>query len=572
MLRTFRKTAALLLLLLTAGAALAQCEFVCGDTVRDGNGNEYATVRVGALCWTTYNMRAISYADGTPIAKAMIYNSERYNDTVANLANFGRLYTWWSAVNVPEGDDTKPAKDMAGFVQGVCPEGWHIPTVAEMQNLRSVPEKDLHSTDFWVLPNANTNSTGFSEVPGGKFSAELDRFEGLYTNSYMWIDSATSSEWVVACNSRYFCGKAGEESVRKGDGLSVRCVLNYGPLPESCPVVTTDTAFVSSPGNLRLEGHVEDLLGTVESSGFIYGIRKSSLTETVFNESGNHEFIEAEINSLYPCDSIFYVAFLKSSRCTETVYGDTLFIRVPSSISNFPNCGVVYDHEGNKYNTVLIGEQCWTRENMRCKTSPKGTPIPCGNSVYHNFNQPYYFNNTRSQIPDTLKGLLYNWPATLDTSFTAVAHVSFTNRRGICPEGWHVPSDAEWTILENYLQSSDCYVCGENVNAISKALSYNKYWNSNSNDCTPGNDLQSNNSSGFSAMPTGRWERFENNADVFNYINWGSWFWSSTSHLHDNAGDHHYARSRSWWTGDYKIGWYFSGKQVGQAVRCLKNN
>ena len=159
---------------------MAQGEFVCGDTVRDGNGNEYATVRIGALCWTKSNMRAVSYADGTPIAKAMIYNSERYNDTVSNLANFGRLYSWWSAVYVPEGGDAKPEKDTAGFVQGVCPDGWHIPTVEEMNDLRNNPEEDLHSTDFWVLPNANTNSTGFSELPGGKFSAELDCFEGLY--------------------------------------------------------------------------------------------------------------------------------------------------------------------------------------------------------------------------------------------------------------------------------------------------------------------------------------------------------------------------------------------------------
>ena len=565
MLRTLRTTTTLLLLLLTAGAALAQSEFVCGDTVRDGNGNAYATVKIDTFCWMKYNMRALNYADGSAIAKVMVYNSERYSDTAANLANFGRLYSWWSAVNLPEGSTDKPAKDADGFVQGVCPEGWHIPTVSDMYELRNYPEESLHSADFWVQPNANTNSTGFSEVPAGRFSAEFNRFDGLFTNSYIWTDSASSSEWVVACNSRYFCDYAREEQIKKSDALSVRCVLNYGPLPESCPIVSTDTAFVSSSGNLKFEGHVEDLHGTVESSGFIYGSRKSSLTDTVVNKSGNSGFIEAEINGLYPCDSIFYVAFLKSSRCTETVYGDTLFIRVPSSISNFPNCGVVYDHEGNKYNTVIIGEQCWTRENMRCKTSPKGTPIPTGNVV--SFTEPYYYDNTSSPIPDTLKGLLYNWPATIDTSYIAVAHVSFTNRRGICPEGWHVPSDDEWTVLENYLQSSDCYVCGTNVNAISKALSYNKYWANSNTVCTPGNDQQSNNSSGFSAMTVGRREN-----EAFNWTNYASWFWSSTSHLHDEAGNHYYARTRSWWSRDHKIGWYFGGKQVGQSVRCLKNN
>ena len=93
MLRTLRTTTTLLLLLLTAGAALAQGEFVCGDTVRDGNGNAYATVKIDTFCWMKYNVRALNYADGSAIAKVMVYNSERYSDTAANLANFGRLYS-----------------------------------------------------------------------------------------------------------------------------------------------------------------------------------------------------------------------------------------------------------------------------------------------------------------------------------------------------------------------------------------------------------------------------------------------------------------------------------------------
>ena len=98
-----KKTITFMLLLLIAGAAVSQGSFTCGEQISDVEGNTYETVEIGGLCWTKENMKSKTYADGTPIAKAMIYSSSMHPDTNANLATYGRLYTWFSAVNVPEG-------------------------------------------------------------------------------------------------------------------------------------------------------------------------------------------------------------------------------------------------------------------------------------------------------------------------------------------------------------------------------------------------------------------------------------------------------------------------------------
>ncbi|MDY6347568.1 MAG: FISUMP domain-containing protein [Bacteroidales bacterium] len=501
----------------------------------------------------------------------MIYNSERYNDTVANLANFGRLYTWWSAVNVPEGDDVKPAKDTAGFVQGVCPEGWHIPTVAEMQDLRSVPEEDLHSTDFWVLPNANTNSTGFSEVPGGKFSAELDRFEGLYTNSYMWTDSATSSEWVVACNSRYFCNKASEESVRKGDGLSVRCVRVY----EICSEVVTIDAIDTAEGRVKLKGMISDLAGTVESSGFVWGLSDTAITNIV-NSATRGADIFSLVEGVNPCDTIWFAAFAKTSKCTETIYGDTLWFRFPIDMSDSATCApigdalpcpgipVVYDHEGNEYNTVKIGNQCWTKENMRCETSPKGHLKFGENYASHRYA---YYYGTPTDFPLKDRGYFYNWGGAMDTVEIGDINTQLEYpRRGICPEGWHIPSNEEWMALIDYVKTQECYACGDDSENVAKSLASKLYWNYHEDCCAIGNDPSFNNATGFSAVPVGV---------GMTMLVWGSGyttsFWSST--LVDFEDGYRKAGVITFGYGSVKIDTIYGSQSLHQnVVRCIKDS
>jgi len=226
----------------------------------------------------------------------------------------------------------------------------------------------------------------------------------------------------------------------------------------------------------------------------------------------------------------------------------------------------VTDHEGNVYNTVRIGTQCWTRENMRCTTSPNGyLSLGCTDtsSNYNSSNYvPYYYDHTQSNMPFEVRGLLYNWAGAMDTISTDYITESFSGRRGICPVGWHVPSQAEWDTLGIYLASHNEYQCGALGHYyIAKSLAAQNYWDTTGCSCGPGNDLTSNNATGFTAVPTGCYFWIT----VFNYSNRGAYFWASTSRSDVLAGN-------IIMTYDYStLGMGDPTKDRGLAVRCLRD-
>ena len=82
-------------------------------------------------------------------------------------------------------------------------------------------------------------------------------------------------------------------------------------------------------------------------------------------------------------------------------------------------------------------------------------------------------------------GLLYNWKAVTRNSSSSSSNPS--NVQGICPTGWHVPSDAEWTQLTNYVSSQSEYVCGNDEENIAKVLASTTGWNISTNTCAVGN-------------------------------------------------------------------------------------
>ena len=215
--------------------------------------------------------------------------------------------------------------------------------------------------------------------------------------------------------------------------------------------------------------------------------------------------------------------------------GNTLVIDEKSC----PDAQTVTDHEGNVYATVQIGNQCWMRDNLRTTTSPStGTnfviSVGTVSSSYTGKQACWCDNNPATYAPMNF-GLLYNWNAAVDTFNTIYGEtsvntnsnyavsVTFTgHRRGVCPEGWHLPSDAEWTALTNYVSSQSEYTCGGNASYIAKALASTEVWNTFADNCTVGNNLDANNATGFSAIPTGL------EVDVFYAVGKRAYFWSST--------------------------------------------
>jgi uncharacterized protein (TIGR02145 family) len=175
----------------------------------------------------------------------------------------------------------------------------------------------------------------------------------------------------------------------------------------------------------------------------------------------------------------------------------------------------VTDIDGNHYDAVQIGEQIWMAANLRTTRYANGDAIPLG-SVSNTFPCRY----SVPQTDNIYFGYLYNWYAVMQGETSSAANPSGV--QGICPDGWHVPSDAEWAQLMEFCSTQADYVCSGPAATIAKALAAGYGWQSSDAECAVGNDLSFNNNTGFSALPAGFFPGTENSFGVY------ASFWSAT--------------------------------------------
>ena len=186
----------------------------------------------------------------------------------------------------------------------------------------------------------------------------------------------------------------------------------------------------------------------------------------------------------------------------------------------------VTDQDGNTYDFIAYGDQVWTVENAKMVTYRDVTPIPqvTDQTAWANLTTGAwcYYDN------DASKGKLYNWYAVMGIHDTDPN----TPNKEFAPEGWHVPSDAEWTTLENYLIANGYNYDGTTTgNKIAKSMASTTGWNSSIATGAPGNDQSTNNSSGFNAFPVGG----RGNNGSFGSEGYFAFFWSSSESNTDDA-------------------------------------
>ena len=216
----------------------------------------------------------------------------------------------------------------------------------------------------------------------------------------------------------------------------------------------------------------------------------------------------------------------------------------------------VTDIDGNVYKTVKIGKQVWMAENLRTTRYANGTSIALG-SATNTTTACYYYPNYDSTNVSSY-GLLYNWKAVMWNSSSSSANPSGV--QGICPDGWHVPSDAEWTELTDYVSSRSEYVCGNDKEYIAKALASTEEWENHDEDCAVGNIPNSNNATGFSALPAGYY-----GGDYY-YFGCDVYFWSATESDDNDA----YGRNLDCHYADvYRYNYY--DRNNGFSVRCVRD-
>ena len=195
----------------------------------------------------------------------------------------------------------------------------------------------------------------------------------------------------------------------------------------------------------------------------------------------------------------------------------------------------ITDIDGNVYHVITIGSQTWMVENLEVTRFRNGDSIPniTDETQWSNMTSAAWCNYENDQAKGVLYGRLYNWYAVADS-------------RNICPAGWHIPTQAEWTTLINYLG-------GESVAGGKLKETGTVHWLSPNTGAT--------NETGFTGLPCGT----RNSSGSFsNEKNHGYWWTTnendSTSALEWNVNYNH--------TDIYN---YYDTKSTGFSIRCIKD-
>jgi uncharacterized protein (TIGR02145 family) len=209
------------------------------------------------------------------------------------------------------------------------------------------------------------------------------------------------------------------------------------------------------------------------------------------------------------------------------------------------------DADGNNYKVVKIGSQTWMAENLKTTKYNDGTSIPnvTDNTAWNNLITSGYcwYNNDATTNKNTY-GALYNW-------YTV-------NTAKLAPTGWHVPTDAEWTTLENYLMANVYNFDGTTTgNKYAKSLAATTNWATYTGTGVIGNDLSKNNSTGFSALPGG----YRSGSGTFYHLGYSDYWWAATEYSMD-AGCIRFIYN-------YFSSVYYGGdkKSSGFSVRCVRD-
>ena len=199
------------------------------------------------------------------------------------------------------------------------------------------------------------------------------------------------------------------------------------------------------------------------------------------------------------------------------------------------SCQFVLDIDGNEYGIVIIGTQVWMTEDLRTTKCNDGVPIPLiiDDMEWENLTTPGFswYDNNESNQTTAGYGALYNWYS--------------VNECNICPSGWHVPSNTEWTVLSDYLG-------GSNIAGGKMKITGLDYWNIPNTDAT--------NESGWSGLPGG----FRKINGTYTIIGLSGVWWSSTE-IDDKAYNRYLFFDNS------VLNRSPNEKTRGLSVRCIKD-
>ena len=261
------------------------------------------------------------------------------------------------------------------------------------------------------------------------------------------------------------------------------------------PTLTTEAVTNITETSATLNGVISivsencDVPNNTEQ-GFVYSTEiQPTLEDTQVNVNGTN--ISTTIEGL-ELNTTYYVRSFLTNTLGE-FYSNEVSFSTEEELTG--SC------DGAPYLSIVYGTQEWTVENACHITYRDGTPIPqvTDETEWANLTTGAwsYYNN------DPTKHRLYNWFAVVGIHDNDES----TPNKEFAPEGWHVPSDAEWrTLYEHLIANGYNYDGTTTGNKIAKSMASTTGWLSSTTLGTPGNNQSTNNSSGFNAYPKGwRW-------------------------------------------------------------------
>jgi uncharacterized protein (TIGR02145 family) len=209
----------------------------------------------------------------------------------------------------------------------------------------------------------------------------------------------------------------------------------------------------------------------------------------------------------------------------------------------------VTDIDGNVYNVVTVGNQCWMKENLKTTKYKNGTVIPgsLSDAAWSNTTSGAQADYNNDPAYTNIYGKLYNWYAVADPA-------------GLCPTGWHIPSKSEWHELTKFLDPSadtilllQSTIAGGLLKSNGNLQDGTGIWEAPNTDAT--------NTTGFTGLPAGVRDTTGTYAD----IGVAGYWWSSSPFSTNESWCHYVMYSNGW------IARHFPPNNCGYSVRCLRN-
>jgi uncharacterized protein (TIGR02145 family) len=454
-----------------------------GQTHLSYHGKSYALVAIDGNCWFKENLATTLTRDTTAIPEETDYTTWNNLATPA-FARYG---------NSDDGVETHGLLYNAYATTaeyGLCPTNWVIPSSADWQALADAlgdastagGAMKESGTSHWLAPNTGaTNSSGFTALPSGQRQVGTLGDIHIGEEAWFWTPKTLSNPTLLTSwGLSHTSATLSSAQHSLKRGHSVRCLL--------IPILgCTDLNFME----YNAAANVDD--GSCQTPAFP-GCTDERYSE--FDPTAN----------------------LDDGSCTHLA-GCT-----PTDVVAF---------DGYNYTLVTIGEQCWFKENLRSEHYNDGSAIP---EVQDNAEwgalstgaQSYWGNNTTNLAT---YGRLYNWYAVDDS-------------RGLCPSGWHVPSDGEWTVLTDYLGGLS-FAGGQMKSSATDSPTWD-----------------GTNTSGFSGLPGGN----RSNYGIFDSFGFRGYWWSSSPYFTSA-----WLRNLTSGSDVVEQSSYYYGQWFGLSVRCIRD-